>query len=360
MLFTTSRPAVPRMATAAWSAFAQTVAAPVMTATAKGVNAAATTTSAQRSFLRPMSSDHQAIANDWVDNIGRTDYLVGERPDFWWTGKKPVHGVCPGVDENNHIHALPQPDLSNATREGLLDYFDNCWTLTEVIFASLQGEEPFYRPPYHDLRHPKIFYYAHTASVYVNKMRVAGLIPGPVNEYYEHIFETGVDEMQWDDLSKNHMMWPSVEEVRQYRKVVYDMIVDIIKNDEKFDSIKDLQESPMWAIVMGTEHEKIHLETSSVLMRELPLELLRVPENYPPLAPHNNSTAPNVLPVKGQHYPENPMLDVESGVVTIGKPADFPSYGWDNEYGHKEMSVASFKANKFKISNGEFYEFVAE
>jgi hypothetical protein len=26
-------------------------------------------------------------------------------------------------------------------------------------------------------------------------MRVAGLIPGAINDYYEHIFETGVDEM---------------------------------------------------------------------------------------------------------------------------------------------------------------------
>ena len=29
----------------------------------------------------------------------------------------------------------------------------------------------------------------------------------------------------------------------------------------------------------------------------------------------------------------NEMLQVNSTVVTFGKPWDFPSYGWDNEYG---------------------------
>lgn len=30
----------------------------------------------------------------------------------------------------------------------------------------------------------------------------------------------GVDEMSWDDMTKNHMAWPSVEEVRDYRRQV--------------------------------------------------------------------------------------------------------------------------------------------
>jgi len=33
----------------------------------------------------------------------------------------------------------------------------------------------------------------------------------------------------------------------------------------------------------------------------------------------------------------NEMITVPEGTVKIGKPVDFPSYGWDNEYGHIEM-----------------------
>ena len=53
-----------------------------------------------------------------------------------WTGQPPVAG-CPGMN-NGVISSLPLPDISeNGTRQGLLDYFDNTWTLTEVLFSGL-------------------------------------------------------------------------------------------------------------------------------------------------------------------------------------------------------------------------------
>ena len=72
------------------------------------------------------------------------------------------------------------PRADKFTRENLLAYFDNTWTLTEILFSGLY-EESFYRPPYHNLRHPLIFYYAHPAALYINKFRVAGLITESVN-----------------------------------------------------------------------------------------------------------------------------------------------------------------------------------
>jgi hypothetical protein len=50
------------------------------------------------------------------------------------------------------------------------------------------------------------------------QLRVAGIVLEPVNAFFEQIFETGVDEMSWDDLSKNEMDWPSVREVRCSRQ----------------------------------------------------------------------------------------------------------------------------------------------
>ena len=44
-------------------------------------------------------------------------------------------------------------------RKSAQEYFDHSWTLMVTIFAGLNGEEPFYRPPVHGLRHPQIFYY---------------------------------------------------------------------------------------------------------------------------------------------------------------------------------------------------------
>ena len=57
-----------------------------------------------------------------------------------------------------------------------------------------------------------IFYYGHPPALYINKLRVAGLIEKPLNPYFEQLFETGADEMRWDDLSKNEMLWPCIQE----------------------------------------------------------------------------------------------------------------------------------------------------
>jgi formylglycine-generating enzyme required for sulfatase activity len=47
----------------------------------------------------------------------------------------------------------------------------------------------------------------------------------------------------------------------------------------------------------------------------------------------------------------NEMVEVPDGVVELGKPSDFPSYGWDNEYGRRGVAVPAFRASKYLITN---------
>lgn len=54
------------------------------------------------------------------------------------------------------------------------------------------------------------------------------------------------------------------------------------------------------------------------------------------------------------------MLPVSGSNIDVGKPAAFPSYGWDNEYGERRVEVPSFQATKNMIINGELWHFVAE
>lgn len=89
-------------------------------------------------------------------------------------------------------------DLRQFTRSQLKEYFLNTYDLDELIFTAIKDEKYFYKCP-DRLRLPLIFYLAHTASVFVNKMMLAGLIDKRVNRDFETMFETGVDEMSWDD-----------------------------------------------------------------------------------------------------------------------------------------------------------------
>jgi len=302
---------------------------------------------------------------DWMVNLrGEDRWLASERSLDWYTGKAPIAGLCPGVAADGTIHSLPMPNLGKVTRKQAQDYFDNSWTISEVLFAGFKGEEPFYRPPVHGLRHPQIFYYGHTPCLYVNKLRVAGVLDGPVNEYFESIFEVGVDEMLWDDMHKNDMIWPKVADVHEYRKAVYKVVSNVIATHPALDDsngpVSIGWDHPLWSLFMGNEHERIHIETSSVLFRETPAHLMQVPKAWPQLHPSaaSRSQKQSSHPVLGQHFPVNEMLPVDGGVVTLGKPRDFPSYGWDNEYGHRSVEVPAFAASRFLVSNGDFWHFV--
>ncbi len=281
----------------------------------------------------------------------------------WWTGVPPAEAGCPGVSADGVLHSLVPPDLRTCTRSEVLDYFNNSWTLSELLFSSLKTEDAFYEPPVHGLRHPLVFYYVHPAALYVNKLRVAGILDSPIEPYYESLFETGVDEMSWDDMSKNTMDWPALHLLHAYRRAVYQVVSGLITSHQSLSAGHPpiTQSDPLWALFMAFEHERIHLETSSVLIRELPLDLVTRPRHWPHLHPSMVTGAATSYPPRpGIDYPTNQMMQIKSGQVTLGKPSDAPSYGWDNEYGHRDQHVGEFSVTKNLISNGEFWHFVAD
>lgn len=298
------------------------------------------------------------------DDSHDDSYLFGERSDEWFTtDRSPRYDTSfPGLNaESRTLQSVAMPNLQTCSREEMLDYLDNTWALTDVLFSTLQGDEAFTTPPPHQLRHPLIFYYGHPTVFYVNKFVVSGLFAAPVNPHFEHIFEVGVDEMRWDDMSKNEMEWPSVAEVTEYRREVYAKVRALIANHPglspghaPIDEANDL-----WALCMALEHERIHLETSSMLMLEHPVQFFRKSSLLPSYHESAQRTTVSAKrPIAGVDYPVNEMLTVPGGKVTVGKPRDFPTFGWDNEYGHRELDVPACDVSKFLISNGEFFEFV--
>ncbi|ETL48393.1 hypothetical protein F441_04880 [Phytophthora nicotianae CJ01A1] len=302
---------------------------------------------------------HQDVYDD--------SFLFGERADDWFTtARNPrTDPSFPGVDRaTGRLNAIKMPNLLSCSRQEMLDYFDNSWAMTDALFATLQGERAFMTAPPHQLRHPLIFYYGHPTSFFVNKFLVSGLIQEPVNPYFEHIFEVGVDEMRWDDMSKNEMHWPHVADVLDYRRQVYQLIRSVIETHPGLEPGHEqiTESSPLWALQMTLEHERIHHETSSMLMLEHPVEFFRstslLPDYHESLTYDNTEVA--LHPVAGVDYPVNEFVDVPAAMVQIGKPRDFPSFGWDNEYGHREVNVPACRANKFLVSNGEFAEFVRD
>lgn len=229
-------------------------------------------------------------------------------------------------------------------REEILDYFLKTFALDDHIYDHLARDEAFYLRA-EPLRHPLIFYLGHTASFYINKLNIARLTDTRINPAYESMFAIGVDEMSWDDLDERNYDWPTVAQVRSYRREVRDFVTGVIA--ELPLSMPINWDSPFWIIMMGIEHQRIHIETSSVIIRRLPLAEVRSLDGWDPCPRQGNA-------------PANSLLQVAGGEVVLGKNMEHPLYGWDNEFGHHVFSVLDFKASRYLASNREFLDFVED
>ena len=250
---------------------------------------------------------------------------------------------------------LSMPPLSRLSLSPLLDGADveqqraeilACFHATfdryEQLFEVLSSDEAYFKKPI-ALRHPLIFYYGHSATFFINKLLLAGLVAQRVNPAFESMFAVGVDEMSWDDLGEGRHDWPTVGEVRAYRGAVRATVDQLIRTAPLTLPIG--WDHPWWAILMGIEHERIHLETSSVLIRQHQLKYV---------APH-----PAWEPCRqAGPAPVNELVAIPPASVRLGRQRGEPRYGWDNEYGCHEAVTTAFQASRYVVSNEEYLAFV--
>ena len=236
------------------------------------------------------------------------------------------------------------PHLDNCSSTTLLKYFENSWELEETLMKSLVEEETFYLNP-DSLRNKLIFYLGHSAVFYINKLIQVGLLENRINHKYETLFEIGVDPESPAELELaiQGVNWPNVTKVWEYRDKAKEEITTIINQTSL--NLPIHQQHSIWALLMGIEHSRIHLETSSMLLRQLPVDKLKRPQGW------------NYAPSNGE-IPDNQMREVPGGVVKLGKRRDDLTFGWDSEYGNLEVKVKTFLVSQNLITNGEFLEFV--
>jgi len=227
-------------------------------------------------------------------------------------------------------------------RQEIKAYFQHCYKRYESLFDLISDERAYFQKA-DALRHPLLFYYGHTATFFINKFKLAKIIDERVDPKLESLFAVGVDEMSWDDLNDKHYEWSTLKETQDYRNKVYEVVNTVI--DTLPLELPIVEDSPWWVIMMGIEHENIHLETSSVLIRQLPFETVREDVKWEECARYDDA-------------PKNELIEVKGGRVALGKNKDAKLFGWDNEFGTHQAHIPSFKAAKYLTSNAEYLRFV--
>jgi iron(II)-dependent oxidoreductase len=182
-------------------------------------------------------------------------------------------------------------------------------------------------------RHRLIFYFGHFEAFDWNVLARRGMSAPTFHPEFDQLFERGIDPPPGQARQDSAADWPSRNEVAHYGEKTRDWI----------DS--HLDELDPWLLQMVIEHRHMHAETFSYLLHGLPYDQkLGVTEAY-------TARDREQSPARG-----NPTVAIHGRSVTLGKSKD--TFGWDNEHLSNDVSVPDFRISKFKISNGEYLEFV--
>lgn len=254
-------------------------------------------------------------------------------------------------------------------RAGIMDDFHKMCTTFEKLHEVFNNAAAFFEK-HETLRHPPIFYVGHTASFYVNKLHLGKFSQVRIDPVLEMQMAVGVDEMSWDDLDSNKYVWPSGAEARAdpvnaaaFLQKVMDFRRDVREHVHKVAMEQPMEwpikkDSFWYVIAMGIEHDRIHLETSSCILRQAPLDVVQSSEMWP-RCPHGRfHTDPNSSVAKST--PKNSLVPIKDGTTRLGRSWEGTStYGWDNEFGtEKHIDVPAFSASKFLVTNKDFLDFV--
>jgi iron(II)-dependent oxidoreductase len=213
---------------------------------------------------------------------------------------------------------------------------------TDNLFAIVCPDSLYERPI--SERHRIIFYIGHLEAFDWNLFhdRVLGL--KSFHPEFDRLFAFGIDPVGGGLPTDQPSDWPSISAVREYVEKIRAAL------DEKLPDGIDSNSSGRDGFPLSTllnvaiEHRLMHAETLAYMLHQLPLDR-KIPQPQPPHLV--------TLPVNQR------SIEIPAGAVTLGLTRSSDSFGWDNEYEAHTVHVPAFSIDQYKVTNGQYLEFIA-
>lgn len=190
---------------------------------------------------------------------------------------------------------------------------------TDLLFDIVKPEALYDRPIAE--RHRIIFYLGHLEAFDWNLLGGRPLDPG-----FDRLFAFGIDPVGGGLPTDQPAEWPSVEQIQRYNRKVRAALDETEADDT------------MWNVAI--EHRLMHAETLAYLLHQLPVHQ-KLPQ-----------PGPDPPPVREMH---SAVVQIPAGPVALGRSDGF---GWDNEFDAHSVDVGAFEIDRYKVSNGDFLQFV--
>jgi formylglycine-generating enzyme required for sulfatase activity len=198
---------------------------------------------------------------------------------------------------------------------------------TDSIFKLLKPDALYSRPI--PERHRLVFYLGHLEAFDWNLICRKTLGVDSWSPHFDKLFEFGIDPPVGQVASDQPSDWPRVEEIQAYNGRVRARIDEL------------LDQAPEQIIHVALEHRLMHAETLAYLLHNVPYDQKAAGRTTAPGSAQNLS---------------NPMIEIPSGEATLGQESG--AFGWDNEFNQHLVEVPGFRVSKYKITNGQYQEFV--
>jgi iron(II)-dependent oxidoreductase len=214
---------------------------------------------------------------------------------------------------------------------------------TDELFRIVKPDSLYKRPI--PERHRIIFYIGHLEAFDWNLLRERLLDLKSFHPEYDQLFAFGIDPVGGGLPSDVPADWPSLEEVRRYVQQVRHSIDTGLEAAALSDARPaELDYSPTVLLNVAIEHRLMHAETLTYMLHQLPIERkIAQPRRLELVVP---SAEPR-------------MIEMPAGEATLGLSRDDAAFGWDNEYEAHTTTVPAFAIDQYKVTNGQYLEFMS-
>jgi formylglycine-generating enzyme required for sulfatase activity len=200
---------------------------------------------------------------------------------------------------------------------------------TDELFRLIRPAALYERPI--PERHRIIFYLGHLEAFDWNLIGRYALDIRSFQPEFDRLFAFGIDPPAGQLPSDQPSDWPSLAEVERYNLRTRDEIDDL------------LAEVPEQLCHVAIEHRLMHAETFAYILHNLAYEQK---VGQPP-GPSAVSAA----------RPGQRMIDIPAGAARLGRDPE-EGFGWDNEFRAHTVDVKAFSISRYKVTNGDYLEFV--
>jgi ergothioneine biosynthesis protein EgtB len=226
----------------------------------------------------------------------------------------------------------------------LLERLNDARMRSDQLFEIVRNEALYDRPI--PERHRIIFYIGHLEAFDWNLLRERALDLPAFHPEFDRLFAFGIDPVGGGLPSDQPSDWPSLDQVRGYvrrvRETLDDALASALAAGTRHQFPVDL------LLQVAIEHRLMHAETLAYMLHQLPLDRKLKPASGPAL----------VRAIGGRDVPSNVSREIPDGIATLGLRRSDKRFGWDNEFEQHTARVPRFRIDPYKVTNGEYLEFM--